>query len=249
MTSSMTLSLIWLAMCRFISFTLLVISVPRVSWTMRKIGVKDHSGMQNLVCSPKFLTKSLGILDLLSQTLVRSWNDLESCSRTLGHISWAVASMAVTLVLMWSAMKIFLNKSQYWIEPGEINQFPHFTLLVKSDKGLLINDHFYPAGKTGAPWKCAAACPLWDSCRHVWGRKKCWLEQSDSTLSSPYLAVVSWREDSNSLHFSASLIRPAACCVSRVGSLNGEKRKLNIPPPPPVLYTANLYRMGLHPLR
>ena len=39
---------------------------------------------------------------------------------------------------------------------------------------------------------------------------------------SSRLALVSWRLLSSSLHLSASLMRPAACWVSRVGSLKVE---------------------------
>ena len=55
------------------------------------------------------MTKSFGILDLLSQTVCRSCRDLESCCRTLGHISWAVANIPVTLLLMWSDGNILIH--------------------------------------------------------------------------------------------------------------------------------------------
>ena len=85
----------------------------------------------------------------------------------------------------------------------------------------------YLAGKTGALWRFAVTWPRWDRSRHAFNTQKCQLCSTETGGWWPHLAEVSCREESNSLHFSASTISPAACWVSRLGSLKCKKIKKN----------------------
>ena len=67
------------------------------SWrTRQEAGSCYHSGVLGPTRVPRW--------SLLPWYTTCTWRDFELCWSTLGHISWAVASIPVTLRLMWSEM-------------------------------------------------------------------------------------------------------------------------------------------------